>query len=381
MIKLIQNEYQPDLVSPPGETLLEMLEERGMSQAELAERTGRPKKTINEIIKGKATITPATALQLERVLGAPAGFWIIREQHYRESLARQAEYDSFEGHVDWLNQFPIQAMVELGWLQKFGDPVEMLGEVLNFFGIAAPTQWQKVWPGANVAFRQSVAFESDPFALSAWLRKGEVDAQQVDCAPYDADNFLSALNVVRELTTQPPEVFQPETMRVCAKAGVAVAFVPELPKMRASGATRWLTSNKAMIQVNLRYKTDDQLWFTFFHEAGHICKHGKREIFIEDDGNADDKEDEANRFAADLLIPPHEYRRFTPRAGYYSKAEIIEFAERLKIAPGIVVGRLQHDERLPKQNCNDLKRSLHWMGFLIALYIGSMSLCAMSLKL
>ena len=121
-----------------------------------------------------------------------------------------------------------------------------------------------------------------------------------------------------------------------------------------------MTPNKALLQVNLRYKKDDQLWFSFFHEAGHILKHGKREIFIEDDGDQDGKEEEAHRFAADFLIPPAEYRRFRPRAIHYSKAEIREFAVRLGIAPGIVVGRLQHDGKLPPQNCNDLKRTLRW---------------------
>lgn len=361
MIKSIQNEYMPDLVSPPGETLLEMLIERGMSQAELAERTGRPKKTINEIIKGKATITPATSLQLERVLGAPASFWNDREQHYRENLARQAERDSLEGQIDWLKQFPIKAMVDFGWLKAMDDPIELLGEVLNFFGIAAPTQWQRVWLEPGVAFRQSPVFESDPFAVSVWLRKGEIEAQRLDCAPYDPDHFVDTLQIVRELTTQPPKVFHPETVRLCAEAGVAVAFVPELPKVRASGATRWLTANKAMIQVNLRHKTDDHFWFTFFHEAGHILKHGKRDIFVEDGGDHDEKEEEANRFAADFLIPPAEYRRFTPRAGHYSKDEIRNFAEHLKIAPGIVVGRLQHDGKLAVQNCNDLKQHFEWV--------------------
>ncbi len=355
----LQNEYLPEVVSPPGETLLEMLEERGMSQVELAERTGRPKKTINEIIKGKATITPATALQLERVLGAPASFWNKREQHYRESLARQAERDSLEGQVSWLKQFPIKEMVEFGWLREYPDPVEMLEQVLNFFGIATPTQWQKIWE-TGTAFRQSAVFESDPFAVSAWLRKGEIEAQQLDCAPYNSDQFLSALQRVRELTTQPPEVFHPEVMRVCADVGVAVAFVPELPKVRVSGATRWLTPHKALIQVSLRYKTDDQLWFTFFHEAGHILKHGKRDVFIENDGEHDEREEEANQFAADFLIPPAEYRFFTPRAGHYSKVEIGDFATRLGIAPGIVVGRLQHDGKLPVQNCNDLKQHFEW---------------------
>ena len=91
MANMLQNEYHPESVSPPGETLLETLDAFGMSQAELARCMNRPVKTINEIIQGKTAITAETVLQLEQVLNIPASFWLKREQHYRESLARLAE--------------------------------------------------------------------------------------------------------------------------------------------------------------------------------------------------------------------------------------------------------------------------------------------------
>ena len=91
-----KNSYMPNMVSYPGETVLETIESYGMSQAELAERMGRPKKTVNEIVNGKAAITPETALQLERVLGVPARFWMNREQQYREALARAAKHTHTE---------------------------------------------------------------------------------------------------------------------------------------------------------------------------------------------------------------------------------------------------------------------------------------------
>ena len=102
MNDILKNQYLPDSVSPPGETLLEVLSARGMSQAELADRTGRPTKTINEIIKGKAAITPETSLQFELVLGVSASFWNTREQQYRETLAIteiQAKQDSLSPYV------------------------------------------------------------------------------------------------------------------------------------------------------------------------------------------------------------------------------------------------------------------------------------------
>src|SRR5277367_5136726 len=111
MSEIVKNQYAPESVSPPGETLLEVLATRGMSQAELAGRTGRPTKTINEIVKGKAAITPETALQFELVLGIPAGFWIAREQNFREALARAKNAEALAGHGKWLEQIPYRAMV------------------------------------------------------------------------------------------------------------------------------------------------------------------------------------------------------------------------------------------------------------------------------
>ena len=123
MTERIQNQYVPDLVSAPGETLEEVLETRGMSQAELADRTGRPKKTINEIIRGKAAITAETAIQFERVLGIPASFWMAREQNYREAIARTKEFESLESQAEWLRKIPYKAMAKLGWVAEHREKI------------------------------------------------------------------------------------------------------------------------------------------------------------------------------------------------------------------------------------------------------------------
>lgn len=360
----IQNQYAPDYVSPPGETLQEMLEERGMSQAELAERTGRPKKTINEIINGKAAITPETALQFERVLGAPASFWNNRERYYRESLARQAERESLLEQVTWLEQVPVKAMIKFGWIQQFQDKVEQLREVLNFFSVVSPEQWRDIWCKTDIYFRKSQAFKSDFGDVAAWLRQGEIEAAKISCAPYDEYKFREVLQHIRKLTLEPPEIFQPEVVHLCASSGVAVVFIPQLPKTRTCGATRWLKPEKALIQLSLRYKTNDHLWFGFFHEAGHILLHGKRDIFLEGKGiqaaEEEEKEKQANEFAEDILIPSTKYQAFITSEQYRSKTGILQFASEIGVAPGIVVGRLQHSGVLPKSHCNDLKERFEW---------------------
>lgn len=366
MIRHPQNQYTPDFVSPPGETLQETLDELGMTQAELADRTGRPKKTINEIVLGKAAITSETALQLELVLGVPATFWLRREQQYREWLARQEEENRLRNQTGWLREIPLQQMISYGWVKKLEDPVRQLREVLNYFGVASPDQWHTLYEGA-VAFRRSTAFQANPAATAAWLRQGELRAQKIECASYDPEKFRQALFRIRALTVQPPQVFEPELRRECARAGVAVVLIRELPGTHVCGATRWLTPDKALIQLSLRYKTDDQLWHSFFHESGHVLLHGKREIFLETDngkGAQEDelqaREEEANRFAAHTLIPPAQFQYFTTRYDYRSIGAIQAYAREIGIAPGILVGQLQHEGLIPYKNCNGLKRRFEW---------------------
>lgn len=356
----LSNQYEPDRVSPPGETLLESIEALGMSQAELAERLGRPKKTVNEIIQAKAAITPETALQLEAVLGVPAEFWMNRETRYREFLARKEADRVLANEADWAKRFPVNVMVKRGWIRKPSSPADRLREVLRFFGVASPQAWDGTWSRLEVAFRRSLKVKGDRHAVATWLRRGEIEAQTVECANYDAERFRDAIKSARKLTTEAPEVFQPRLTALFAEAGVAVAWVPEIPKASVSGATRWISPERALIQLSLRYKTDDQLWFSIFHEAAHVLKHPRKLVFIDDGDYRSEEEREADEFAAATLIPSEKLAAFMAK-GSLSIPAITTFAAHLGIAPGIVVGRLQHDGHLPYTHGRNLKRTLQWL--------------------
>jgi hypothetical protein len=116
---------------------------------------------------------------------------------------------------------------------------------------------------------------------------------------------------IRSLTTKEPPVFEPEMKRLCAESGIAIAPVKELPKTRLSGSTFWLNGEKAVIILSLRYKRNDHFWFTFFHEAGHVLLHSKKGVIINGYSlSGSVQEDEANTFAADLLIPSKAYNSF-----------------------------------------------------------------------
>jgi addiction module HigA family antidote len=295
------NSYRPRLVSPPGGTLLDLLEERGMAQNELAGRTGLTPKTINEIIKAKAPITPDTALKLERSLGVPAEFWLVREQHYQEWMARgRAEAEQADA-VEWLRRLPVKDLIDAGLIERSRSRVDQVGELLRFFGVASPAAWNDLYERPQAAFRRSSAFTSDVGATAAWLRLGELQSQSIKGGNYSASRFRAALKTAATLTRRPlPEVTE-ALRRSCAAAGVAVAVIPALKGCRASGVARWLSPTRALIQLSDGPGTTEQLWFTFFHEAGHILLHGKKLVFLDGGGGETSEEHEADRFARTSL--------------------------------------------------------------------------------
>ena len=357
----IQNEFHPDYAVSPGEVLSVELTLRGMTQQELAKRTGITPKHVISILKAKSSVTPETAIKLERALGMAAKYWLNLESNYQEILARQSEEEQLEKDLDWLKRIPVNEMAKLNWIEKHKDKKNQLVEVLRFFGIANIGQWAQVWPNLNVAYRQNQRYEVFPEAVSAWLRQGELEVSDIACEPYHKPTFRQALYEIRKLTTQDPAHFVPAMQALCSKAGVAVVFVPALPKTGVSGATRWINKDKAIIQLSLRYKTDDHLWFTFFHEAAHILLHGKKELFLEgSNGLNEEKENEANLFAEHELIPSGKFSNFIAD-GEFDKVSITEFAKSIGIAPGIVVGQLQHKKLLKVTFCNDLKQRFKWV--------------------
>lgn len=354
------NRYEPDYTVAPGWVLKERLDAQGMTPAELARRCGRSAKLISEIVAGKAPIEPRTALQFEKVLGVDAAIWLGIETDYRLQQTRIAEAEHALSAAAWARSFPVRALAKRGIEPVPGEnPVSAL---LTFFGVASVEAWHVKYGEANVAYRHSPSFASDRFALAAWLRLAEHEAAGQPCAAYGEPAFRKALAEVRGLTRAPiPESIQ-EARRLCNGAGVALSLIEPLPKARLSGAAWWHSARRPIIALSARHKTDDHLWFSLFHEAAHILLHGKKSVFVDgSDNDGDDMETEANAWAANFLVPRADWRRFT-RLGAYTRAAVLQFAEEQEIAPGIVVGSLQHEGLLLWNRLNDLKVRLQWTG-------------------
>jgi HTH-type transcriptional regulator/antitoxin HigA len=272
--------------------------------------------------------------------------------------------------IEWSRQFPLKAMKKFQFTLTEG--ISDAEALLDFFGVRSPDAWQSRWDAQPVAFRQTQIFDARKEAVSAWVREAEIEAAKLKLADYDEARFRSSLEQLRKLTRKKAGEAWEEAIAICARAGVALVLVPELPGTRISGCARWLDEKHALIALTIRYKTDDQFWFTFFHEVGHILLHRGRQTFVIDnaaeemgdeivDPDMVKYEEEADRFSADTLIPPKALVAFLRLHGKtLTNEEIYDFAEAIGIGPGIVIGRLQHDKVLKHWQGNDFKQNLEW---------------------
>jgi len=354
-------ELQKSLLSPPGDTIQETIDEIGMSQAELAERIGRPKEKLNDVIKGREPISTETAYRLEKVLAIPASFWISREAEYRREIYEIEQQERLAAQHDWLSAFPLREMIKFRWIANTTDKNQLVTELLSYYGVASFDEWSRIYIDKEVAvaFRISLVNTKSPQAISAWLRKGELEALGLNLADYSESAFKKVLVEIKNLVNQFPKNFSVQLQQLCAKCGVAVAYVPTLPKAPISGASRWFR-RKPLIQLSGRYKTDDRFWFTFFHEAGHILLHGKKEIFLENVAGTEidqTKETEANDFAAKHLLTQVQLQTIIDAAPLTTQS-ITAFANQFNTSAGVIIGRLQHLKLIPWSLGNGLMQKV-----------------------
>lgn len=361
--------FAPDWVLPPGESILDIAEERGWTQAELAQRLGYSEKHMSQLINGKVPLTVDAAQRLERVVGSTMDFWLALEANFQKHKARLEAAERHAGWVPWLEELPLKELMAYEAIPKLRlDNKHKPGLVeacLRFFGVATPDEWRAHYGGMQVAFRRSRAEQSDVGAISAWLRLGEQQAEKLDGPKYDKARFEKALHAIRGLTNELPEAFEPQMRKLLHEAGVMLVLVPAIPRAHVSGVARWLNPTRPLIQLSLYGKTNDKFWFSFFHEAAHILLHAnskeeKKSIFLDDPNAAhtdDPREHEANQWSGNSLIPSQHVQSL---ASLKTKAAVIDFAQRISVHPGIVVGRLQHDKLIDPSWMNDLKQSFRF---------------------
>lgn len=342
---MMTNTYLSDLAIHPGEFLEETIEEIGMTQAELSKRLGRPQQAINEIIKGKKSITPETALELEDVLGIPSHIWIGLESEYQMVLAKKEELKQMEEESKLLEKFPYADLVKLGFVKGTRKVVEKVDELKRFFGVAKLIQIPQV-KTYEAAFRVANQDNISNEAIASWIQAIRLKAKEVETEKFDKKKLKENLSKIKTLMNIELNQAIKEIKEILNSCGIALVMMPHFKNTKVHGATFWLDNDKAVIAMTLRGSFSDVFWFSFFHEIGHILLHPKREVFLEDEYSNQKlkkQEDEADKFASEILISKKDYNEFIS-ANKLTKSSVISFSEKLDIKPSIIVGRLMHDQ-------------------------------------
>lgn len=353
--------FAPDWFSPPGSTVTMLMARQNVSSGELARRMNADISFVLRMLSGTEPIKDAIAKRLAAAIGGTPTFWAARQRQFEVALDRTASKLAPEDAKNWLRTLPLKDMNDAGWI-ACRSKSEQLQAALAYFSVTTPDEWRDRYAAhaTTFSYRTSEAFESKLGSLAAWLRQGELQASSVMCAKWDPLKFKEALAAVRGLTRlKEPEKFIGRLRSLCSVAGVAVVFIKAPTGCRASGATRFITPDKAMIILSFRHLSDDHFWFSFFHEAGHLLLHSPGATFV--DGEAaelTEKEREANAFAASSLIPMSEHERMLNLRGNMNA--VVRFAVSVGVAPGIVVGQLQHHGVISPSQLNGLKRRYTW---------------------
>lgn len=353
--------FRQGYVYPPGETISDVLADKSMSISDFASMLGNSLAFVQSLISGQERITEPLAHKLSNILGSTSSFWLKRERRYVEFLellnAPISDIDK-----EWLSEMPVSSMQGFGWIPKSRSAAQNLISCLNFFGVPNAISWREQYKSAPelARFRTSQSFNPQLGAVAAWIKHCEMEADFIDCAAWDRDGFIASLPELKALTLESdPNIFIPEIQRICSRNGVAVVIARTPSGCQASGATKFVSDEKALLMLSFRYLSDDHFWFTFFHEAGHLILHGKKALFIEvGDACDDDQEREANRFSQELLIPTERLCEL-PRIKDNIRL-ILKFARNIGVSPGIVVGQLQHQGLLKPYHMNKLKVRYSW---------------------
>lgn len=336
------------IATPPGATIKEQLEYRGMSQREFAKRMDYSEKFISQLINGQVELTPNTAHRLEMVLGVPSAFWMNLEARYREKLLQVEDENSIDEDKQIARKFPYAQMAKLGWVEPTRSVAVKVVELRKFFEVVKLSLLSENRLAPGIAYRRQKETAESEYALLVWAQKAKIDAREIKTGKINVGKLEECIPKLRELTTMDPAAFQPLLVSMLAECGIAIVFLPHLEHTFLNGAT-FYDGSKIVLALTLRGADADKFWFSLFHELAHIINgHIGRS-----DGTTEEEERAADAFARDTLIPPETYTQLA--VGDKTHSSVVSFANEMRIAPGIVVGRLQKDGYLPYNQLNSLK--------------------------
>lgn len=343
----------PAEVFPPGEFILDELEERGWTQTNLAEITGRPDSAISSIIAGKKALTEEIAVELGSAFGTSPEFWLNLENAYRLSKV-DVETAAIEHRAKMFEAAPVRDMQKRGWIALVESAEETEKELIRFFEVPSLNQLSNLRVAARASVQNGSALTPEQLA---WCVRALQLARSVPAKKYTIKSFEDGVLQLRLLTDFPENVRK--VPHVLSEMGIRFVLVEHLPKSKIDGAALWLGNeddwSKPVVALSLRYDRIDSFWHTLFHELSHIKNKDSYVVDVDmvganrclSDEALSDIEARANQEAAEMLIPKERMESFISRTHpFYYTEKIIQFANLMKIHPGIIAGQLQHRKKI-----------------------------------
>ena len=336
------------IATPPGATIREQLNDRGMSQKEFAARMDMSEKHISNLINGDVQLTPETALRLEMVLGVPAKFWNNLEAIYREKIIKVEAEKAMDADAELAKQFPYCEMAKFGWVQETGKIKEKVVNLRKYFEVVELSLLGNEQI-TRIACRRLAITQKSDLALMAWAQEAKIKAREIQTAPINISKLIDSVPEIRKMTVLEPQVFCPMIKESLATCGVALVFLPHLKGSFLQGAS-FLDGSKIVVGLTARGRDADKFWFSLFHELAHIILGHVGQL----NGTSAEDEKTADTWSRDTLIAGSAFVQFRKK-GDYSERNVIYFAKEQGIAPGIVVGRMQMEGMIEYSMLNNLK--------------------------
>jgi HTH-type transcriptional regulator/antitoxin HigA len=338
------------IATPPGATIKEQLVDRGMTQKEFAKRMGMSEKHISKLINGEVHLTPDTAEKIECVLGVPAAFWNRLEAIYQEKLAKVKQEQELEDQIILAKKFPYSRIAQWLMVPSTNKWSERVVNLCKFFEVSnlKLVQTKELMP---VACRKLSDTEKSTYIMLSLAQYAKIKARDINVAHFSEDALRNKLSQIRALTTHKDMDFKDELAEMLNSCGVALVYLPQVDGSFLHGITFYDShANKIVLGITMRGKYADRFWFSFFHEISHILK---RHIY-KNEGTSEEDEKDADKMAANILIPPKELEDFYAHKDFdiYS---IENFADAIGVGRDIVIGRLQFDRKIWQNQLNNFK--------------------------
>ena len=335
-----------DYIIHPGETLAEVIEDRQMTQRELAIRTGMTEKHISTIIHGQKNISATFAKKLEYALGIETSFWMNLQDNYDRELIEFEELNKITGEeLGVLKRLKevIEVWSSFGWIDKMASSAIKLLDLRRFLGISNLLDIPKISYAATYRVKRKNA-NIDPYVLFAWQRMCELLTRDVAVAEkVDINKLREKITDIKQVMFIRSSQIQKALSEIFSECGIAFRIVPNFTGAPVQGFIKESEYGSLILCMTLRQKFADIFWFTLFHEVAHILNGDTKHMFIDFASVSGEIEARADRLASEILINPKEYNAFVASQKYKSSSEIANFAASQNVKSYIVQGRLMKD--------------------------------------